>query len=115
MGKGRFQNPFMGGNMQDLLRQAQKMQQKLSEAQENLKKLVAEGSAGGGMVVATVNGEQELLKLKINPEVVDPEDVEMLEDLVVAAVNDARRKIQEKSQEELNKITGGINIPGLFN
>ncbi len=101
------------GNM---MKQIKLMQQKMQKIQEELAEKKVEGSAGGGMVTAVVNGKQELLEIKIDKEVVDPEDVEMLQDLIVAAVNQALKKSQEMMNEEMAKLTGGlgINIPGLF-
>ena len=102
------------GNMSKMLKQAQKIQQEMAKLQEELKERTVDASAGGGVVEVTVNGKQELLAIKINPEVVDPEDVEMLQDLILAAVNEGLRKSQEMVAEEMSKITGGLNIPGLF-
>ncbi len=101
------------GNM---MKQIKLMQQKMQKIQEELAEKQVEGSAGGGMVTAIVNGKQELLEIKIDKEVVDPDDVEMLQDLIVAAVNQALKKSQEMMNEEMAKLTGGlgINIPGLF-
>ena len=104
----------MPGNMQAVLKQAQKMQEELQKAQEESKGLTEEGSAGGGMVKAVVNGENKLVSLVIEKSVVDPEDVEMLQDLVIAAVNEAQAKVQNTVQERLSKVTGGLSIPGLF-
>jgi DNA-binding YbaB/EbfC family protein len=112
MGKG------FGGMGGDMLRQMQKqahgMQRKLAELQEDLKQRVYEGSAGGGMVTAHVNGQRELLAVKISPEVVDPSDVEMLEDLVTAAVVQALKTAETAQTEAMGKVTGGLGIPGLF-
>jgi nucleoid-associated protein EbfC len=95
------------------MQQVKALQDQMVKMQEELATKEVEASAGGGMVVATVNGRQELLGIKIDPQVVDPTDVEMLEDLVVAAVNDALRKSQELAAGEMGKIAGGLNIPGL--
>ncbi len=107
---------FPGGNkgMKDLMKQAQKMQQDLAKAQEELANKIVEGSSGGGMVTVKMNGKNQIISLKIDKEVVDPEDVEMLEDLIIAAINEAQEKISQTSQDELGKLTGGINIPGMF-
>ena len=107
---------FPGGNkgMKDLMKQAQKMQQDLAKAQEELANKIVEGSSGGGMVTVKMNGKNQIISLKIDKEVVDPEDVEMLEDLIIAAINEAQKKISQTSQDELGKLTGGINIPGMF-
>ena len=104
----------MPGNMQGLMQQAKKMQEQLQKLQEDSHTITAEGSAGGGMVKAVVNGKQELMSIAIDPQVVNPTDVEMLQDLVVAAVNDASRKAGEQVKEKMGGITGGLNIPGLF-
>ena len=101
-------------NMGGLMKQAQKMQQKMMKMQEELQAREVSAQAGGGMVTATVNGKGDLLALKLEPEVVDPDDIEMLSDLVVAAVNEAQRRAQEMMQEELSKVTGGLNIPGMM-
>jgi len=102
------------GNMQAVLKQAQKMQEELQKAQEEATSLTAEGSAGGGMVKAVANGENRIVSLQIDKQVVDPQDVDMLQDLIVAAVNEALAKVQETVQERLSKVTGGMNIPGLM-
>ncbi len=104
---------FGGSNMQQLMRQAQQMQKKMQEAQEKIAETEVTGVAGGGMVEVTVTGKHEIKAVGINPEVVDPEDVEMLEDMLVAALNEAMRQIEEESERELNSVTGGLNIPGL--
>jgi hypothetical protein len=96
-------------NMSGLLKQAQKMQQEMMKAQDNLVNIRVEGSAGGGMVTATANAAQELLEVKIDPEVVDPKDVEMLEDLVLAAVNQALENARSRAEEELSRATGGLS------
>ena len=97
----------------NLVRQAQQLQAKMLKVQEEMATRTAEASAGGGMVTAVANGRQELVSIKVEKEVVDPEDVEMLQDLVVAAVNAALKKAQEMVSEEMKKLTGGISIPGL--
>jgi len=96
------------------MKQAQQRQAKMMQIQEELEKRTVEASSGGGMVKAVVNGKFELLSLTIEKSVVDPEDVEMLQDLVVAAVNEAIRMAQEMTREEMAKVTGGMNIPGLL-
>lgn len=103
-----------GGNMQKMMKQVQKMQADMARLQEELATRNVEAGAGGGMVTVVVNGKQEVMSIKIKPEAVDPEDVEMLEDLLVAAVKEAVRKSQEMVSEEMNKITGGMKIPGMF-
>jgi len=95
-------------NMMNLMKQAKQMQAKMAEVQEALGKLTVEATAGGGQVTVVVTGRQEVLEVRINPEVVDPEDVEMLQDLVTAAVNEGLRKASELASEEMNKATGGL-------
>lgn len=99
------------GNM---MRQAQQMQKKMAQIQEELASRSVEASAGGGMVRCVVSGKQELLSLTIDREVVDPEDVEMLQDLVLTAANEALKKSKELMEKELSAVTGGLNIPGMF-
>jgi len=101
------------GGIGNIMKQAQQMQRRMAELQEELGKKQVEASAGGGMVTAVVSGKQQLLDLKIDPAAVDPEDVEMLQDLVIAAVNEAIKQSQQMASEEMSKITGGMNIPGL--
>ena len=100
--------------MNDLMRQAQMMQRKMAKMQEDLKTRELEASAGGGMVTVRVNGDQEVLKITIDPAAVDPQDVEMLQDLVLAATNEALKKAKDMVQGEMSSITGGMKIPGLF-
>ncbi len=104
----------MAKGLGNIMKHAQQMQQKMARVQEELQSREVEASAGGGMVTATVNGAQQLVALKMEPSVIDPEDVEMLQDLVLAAVNEAIKKSQAMAQEEMSKITGGMNIPGLM-
>lgn len=111
MGKGRKMG---GGNMNQMLKQAQKMQKEMAKMQEELESKELEASAGGGAVSVTVNGKKELLGINIDKEVVDPDDVEMLQDLIIAAVNEAMRKVDEEMSSKMGKFTGGMNIPGLF-
>ena len=103
-----------GGNMQQLARQAQKLQQQMTKLQEELDAREYESSAGGGMVTVKVNGKRELLGIEIKPEAVDPDDIEMLQDLVLAAVNEALRQAAETTEREMGKVTGGLSMPGLF-
>lgn len=98
----------------NIMKQAQQMHARISQLQEEMAGKTVEASSGGGMVNATINGRQEILSLRIDPEVVNREDIEMLQDLIVAAVNEAIRKSQEMMTEEMKKITGGLAIPGLF-
>lgn len=99
--------------MNDLMKQAQQMQKRMLEIREELANQTIEATVGGGMVKAVVNGQQELVSLQITPEVVDPDDTEMLEDLVVAAVNEALQRSQELMSDEMSKLTGNLKIPGL--
>ena len=103
-----------GGNMNNLLKQAQKLQKQMEKMQEELEDKTFEATVGGGAITATVNGKRELLKIKIKEEVVDPDDVEMLEDLILTAVNEAMKRAEEETSTEMNKLTGGMNIPGMF-
>ena len=102
-------------DMRNLMKQAQQMQQRLAEAQAKMQEETAEATAGGGMVTAVVNGKHELVTLKIKPEAIDPEDVEMLEDMILGAVNEANRAVAEKMAEGMAKLTGGMGLPpGMF-
>ena len=114
MARGGFPGMMGGGNIQQLARQAQKLQQQMAEMQAALDAREFEASAGGGMVSVKVNGKKELLALTIKPEAVDPDDVEMLLALVMAAVNEALRQATETIEREMSKMTGGLNMPGLF-
>ncbi len=107
---------FPGGKkgMNDLMKQAKKMQQDLMKAQEELASKEVEASSGGGMVTVVMNGKYEIKSLKIAEEAVDPDDIEMLEDLVIAAFRECVEKISRSSESEMSKLTGGMNIPGLF-
>ena len=109
-----FKPPGGMGNMNQMLKQAQKMQENMLKAKEEAEQKSVQASAGGGMVEVTVSGKLELLEIKIKPEVIDPDDSEMLEDLIKAAVNEGLRSAQNMVQEEMGKATGGFNIPGLF-
>ena len=104
----------MQPNMKEMMRQAQLMQKKMARLQEELASKEVEASVGGGMVKAVANGKPELVSLTIDREVVDPEDVEMLQDLVVSAVNEALNRSREMSDEAMSSITGGLKIPGMF-
>ncbi len=103
----------MSKGMGGMLKQAQKLQSKIFKLQEELAEKTVETTVGGGMVTAVANGKQQLLSIKIEPEVVDPDDVQMLEDLVVAAINDVMKKSQDMVSEEMTKLTGGFKIPGI--
>lgn len=96
-----------------MMKQIQKMQAKMEEIQAQLAETEVEGTSGGGMVKAIVNGKQELLSIKIDKEVVNPDDIEMLQDLIVAAINQARQKAQDIQNEQMSALTGGLNIPGM--
>ena len=100
-------------NMQQMMKQARKMQEQLAAAQENIAQSTVDASAGGGMVKVTVNGEMQITSLKIDPEALDPEDVEMLEDMITAAVNEALRGVGDLANRQMGAITGGLNIPGM--
>ena len=103
-----------GGNMQQLARQAQKLQQQMTKMQEEIEAREFEATAGGGMCTAKVNGKKELLSLSIKPEAVDPDDIEMMQDLIIAAVNEALREAGDTMEREMGKMTGGFGMPGLF-
>lgn len=103
----------MSKNLNKILKQAQKMQSQVVKAQEELQKKEVEGTAGGGMVTVVLNGSNQLVSIKINPEVVDPKEVEMLEDLIIAAHANALEKVKEMSDSTFGSITGGMNFPGL--
>jgi hypothetical protein len=104
----------MAKGMGNMMKQAQQMQRKMEEMQKELEGREVEASAGGGMVSVRVNGKQQLLEITIEPDAVDPQDVDMLQDLIMVAVNEGMRKSQEMVQNEMGKLTGGLNIPGLF-
>ncbi|MGO3018606.1 MAG: YbaB/EbfC family nucleoid-associated protein [Anaerococcus sp.] len=105
---------FPGGNMNNMMKQVQKMQKQMADAQQAIEEKEFTSTAGGGVVEATVNGKKEVLNINIDQDVIDPEDKEMLEDLVLAAINDAMKKADDYSQNEMGKLTGGLNIPGLM-
>ena len=113
--KARLPKGMGGGpqNMQAMLRQAQKMQEDIETKKAELEEKEYVVSSGGGMVEVTMTGAHQVKTIGINPEVVDPEDVEMLEDMLVAAINETIRQIDEEAERELNSVTGGLNIPGL--
>jgi DNA-binding YbaB/EbfC family protein len=112
MAKGGF--PGMGGNMNSLMKQAQKFQQQMEEMQKGLEDKRFEASVGGGAVTVVANGKKQLIEVKIKPEVVDPDDIEMLEDLIMSACNQALKIAEEETSSEMGKLTGGLNMPGLF-
>lgn len=100
--------------MNNIMKQAQRVQKQMLEVQEELANRTVEATVGGGMVTVVANGQQDILAIRIDSEVVDPNDIEMLQDLILAAVNEAHRKAQELMTEEMGKLTGGLNIPGLM-
>ena len=115
MAKGGFRGmPGGGKNQQAMIRQAQKMQQEMMRMQEEQEKKTFSAKAGGGMVTATVNGKHEVVALEINPDAVDPDDVEMLQDMVIAAVNEAMRAAETEAANNMSRLTGGMNLGGLF-
>lgn len=101
-------------DMQKMLKQAKKMQQQLADVQDGLKDVVVEATAGGGMVKATTSGDGVLQSITIDPQALDPEDVELLQDMIVAAVNEASNNASDVANQRMGAITGGLNIPGLF-
>lgn len=113
MAKGGFPG---GGNMNmnNLMKQAQKLQKQMDKMQENLANKEFEATVGGGAVTAKVNGKYEILSIEIEPEVVDPDDIEMLQDLIISACNEALRKAEKETEGEMQKITGEMNMPGMF-
>ncbi len=100
--------------MNDMMKQAQALQEKLARMQQEVAKKTVEATAGGGMVTVVANGKQEIVSIRLDPEVVNPHEIEMLQDLVLAAVNEAQRKAQALLAEEMKGVTGGLGIPGLF-
>ncbi len=115
--KARLPQGYGGGgpgNLQHMMQKAQKMQEQIQQKQEELNAQEFSSSSGGGVVEATVNGKREVLSLKIQPDAVDPEDIEMLEDLVITAVNGALRSAEETTAAEMETITGGLGMPGMF-
>ena len=114
MAKGGFRAMPGGMNQSAMLKQAQKMQQEMLRMQAEQEAKTFTAKAGGGMVSATVNGKHELVSMQINPEAVDPDDVEMLQDMVIAAVNEAMRAADNEAANNMSKLTGGLNLGGLF-
>ena len=104
---------FGGGNMNKMMKQVQQMQAKMAKLQEELELRTVEATAGGGVVRVVANGKNEIVEIEIKPEVLDPDDAEMVQDLVMAACNEAIRKAQEMVAEEMGKITGGLKLPGM--
>ena len=116
MAKGGYRGgmPMGGMNQMQMMKQAQKMQQDLLKMQQEMETKEYEATAGGGVVTAVANGKRELLRITIDPEAVDPDDVEMLQDMVVAAANEALRKADAEQAASMSKLTGGMNLGGLF-
>ena len=114
MAKGGFRGMPGGMNQAAMMKQAQKMQQEMLRMQEEMESKTYTATAGGGMVKAVVNGKHEVLEMTINPEAVDPDDVEMLQDMVIAAVNEAMRAAEAEQANNMSRLTGGLNLGGLF-
>lgn len=114
--KARLPQGMGGGaqNMNQIIKQAQKMQDDMKELQDKLDSTEYNGESGSGLIKATVNGKHDVLAIKIDPSAVDTDDLEMLEDLIAAAVNDAVTKAKNENETEMNKLTGGLNVPGMF-
>ena len=113
MARGGFNGFPGGGGRNNMMKQIEKLQKQMEEMQENLANEELSATSGGGAVCATVNGNKELISIKLDKDAVDPDDVEMLEDLIVAAVNEAMRNAESKMNSQMGKLTGGLNIPGL--
>jgi len=111
MAKGGFPGGMNMGNMNNLMKQAKKMQEQMVKMQEELEGKTVEASSGGGVVTVVANGKKEIVEITIQPEAVDPDDIEMLQDLILAAVNEAIRKADEMAQSEMSKLTGGMGMP----
>lgn len=114
MAKQRFPMGGMGGNANNMIRQAQKMQQEMLKAQEEIEQCEFEATSGGGAVSIKMSGKKEVTEITIKPEACDPDDVEMLQDLIITAVNDVIKKVDDANNAKMSKLTGGISIPGLF-
>jgi DNA-binding YbaB/EbfC family protein len=114
MAKGYGAGAMQGMNMNNLMKQAQKMQRQMADMQAELAQKTLEASSGGGMVKVTINGEKQITALTINPEAVDPDDTEMLQDLIMTAVNEAIRQMDELVNSQMSRITGGVGMPGMF-
>lgn len=110
MAKGGF--PGGMGNMGNMMKQAQKMQKEMMKLQEEIEQRIVEASAGGGAVTVSITGKKEIKSIEIKPEVVDPDDVEMLQDLIMAAINEAMRQADDMAAKEMSRLTGGLNLPG---
>ena len=114
MAKSRMPMGMGGANMNNMIKQAQKMQQNMLKMQEEMEQSEFEATSGGGAVTVKMSGKKELTAISIKPEAVDPDDVEMLEDLILTAVNEVIKKVDNASASKMSSITGGLNIPGLF-
>ena len=114
MAKGGFRGMPGGGNQAAMMKQVQKMQQEMLRMQEEMENKTYSASTGGGMVTASVNGKHEVVDLQINPDAVDPDDVEMLQDMIIGAVNEAMRAADADSANNMSRLTGGLNLGGLF-
>ncbi|EJO5348942.1 YbaB/EbfC family nucleoid-associated protein [Clostridium botulinum] len=113
MARGGFPN-MGGGNMNNLIKQAQKLQQDMEKMQGEMEKKEFSATVGGGAVIAVANGKKQITDIKIKPEVVDEDDIEMLQDLIISACNEALKKAEEDTSSEMKKLTGGMNLPGMF-
>lgn len=114
MAKPRYPMGGMGGNMNNMIRQAQKMQQEMMKMQNEIEEQEFEATAGGGVITVKMTGAKQLTAVEIKPEAVDPDDVEMLQDLIITAINEAMKKVDEANNSKMSKLTGGMSIPGLF-
>ena len=114
MARGGVPGGMGGMNMNQMMKQAKKMQEQMAKMQEEMETKTYEATSGGGAVKVVIDGKRELKEIVISPEVVDPDDVEMLQDLIIAAVNEGMRKAEEENASNISSITGGLNIPGLF-
>lgn len=114
MAKGGFPRGMGGANMNQMMKQAQKMQEQMMKMQEEMENKSFEATAGGGAVRVVISGKREVQEIELKPEVVDPDDIEMLQDLIVAAVNEGLRKLEADNSAQMGQLTGGLNIPGLF-
>ena len=112
--KGGFPGGAMPGNMNNMMKQVQKMQKQMEETQKKLEESEVTATAGGGAIEVVVNGKKEVKSVTIDPDILDPEEVEMLQDLIMVAVNDAISQVTKQSEDEMGKITGGMNIPGIL-
>lgn len=114
MAKGR--GPMMpgGGNMNNMMKQIQKMQRDMQKAQDEVESTEFEASAGGGAIKVKANGKKEILSIELQPEVVDPDDIEMLQDLIIVAINDVLKSVEDESNKRMSKFSGGMGMPGLF-